>query len=67
MYWFGFWGRKLYTFSEILDMVREDEVLEVGEDSFVIRKVEGGEVVREFTRYSVNGLNYVYIEKSSSR
>lgn len=63
-YWFGFWGKKTYTLREILDMVKDDEVLKIGEDEMAIEK-NGGQVVKKFVKYTTYGnVGTVYIEKT---
>lgn len=64
--WFGFWGKRTYTIKEILDMVKEDEILKIGEDELVIER-DGGQVLRRFVKYAGYGnIGTVYIEKTET-
>lgn len=64
---FDFFSKKLYTFTQILSEVKEDETLYIGESEVEIRK--GSKVRRVFEVYNPYQAkkSYIYVEKEKGR
>jgi len=64
--WFGFWGKKTYTFSEILGMVDdENDEICIGDGEIVIRDYITKFEKRKFVLYNPYGRKecWTFIEK----
>ena len=64
-FWFGFWGEKLWFLQDILKLVREDEVIYIGEDEIVIKN-KNGEIVKKFKKYNPYGKSDCYSYKEET-
>lgn len=74
--WFGFWGKKIYRFEDILDIVakiKNDEIIidenfeiYIDEDKIILKNIINNQS-REFIRYNPYGKNesYLYIERDA--
>lgn len=62
--WFGFWGKKIYTLQDILNLKKEDELLIIGEDEIILK---GENYEKVFVKYNPYGKRecYTYIEKQN--
>ncbi len=66
MWWFGFWGQKTYTIGDIIKMVKDDEIIYIGEFEILIKKED--KILKKFEIYNPYGRKdcYTYIERESS-
>ena len=61
--WFSLWN-KVYSFTEILSLIGEDEMLYIDEKYLVIKR--GEQIIRQFEIYNPYGQKSAYLYREIS-